>query len=88
MDTQKSTENEVQERKFPDIGLVTYLVCEKFKIKRIDKSKDKFKSFFVFDSTPELEEHILMYFNKEARVEPNLYHETLRNLTSYARQNQ
>ena len=85
MDRQLSTENE---RKLPDIGLVTYLVCEEFKIKRIEKSKDKFKSFFVFDETPELETAILKYFNKEARVEPNLYHETLRNLKSYARQSQ
>jgi hypothetical protein len=82
MATQLST----NEKKLTDIALVTYLVCENFKIKGIEKSKDKFKSYFVFDETPELAEATLKFFNREAKVEPNQYHETLRNLKSYARQ--
>jgi len=85
MATQLSPENEVKDRKLADIALVTYLVCMDFKIKKIEKSKDKFKSFFCFEETPELKEAILKFFNREASVEPNQYHETLRNLKSYAK---
>jgi len=80
------TTQTTNEKKLTDIALVTYLVCKEFKIKRIEKSKDKFKSYFVFDETPELTEATLKFFNREAEVEPNQYHETLRNLKSYARQ--
>ena len=80
MGTQSSEKKEV------DIALVAYLVCMKFKIIRIDKSNDKTKSFFVFENTPELDQEILKFYNREGSVEPNHFHETLRNLKSYARQ--
>lgn len=84
METQPSTEK--KEKSIVDIALVAYLVCEKFKIIRIEKPKDKIKSYFVFENTQELNEAILKFYNKEGSVEPNHFHETLRNLKSYARQ--
>ncbi len=87
MDKQLSTNETKKEKSLADIALVTYLVCENFEIVRIDKPKQSTgKSFFVFNSTDELNAAILKFFNKQARVEPNLFHETLRNLKSYARQ--
>ena len=84
MEEQKSIE--MKERKLSDIALVTYLVCEGFKIKRIEKDRNKIKSLFVFDETQELKDATLTYFNREAKIEPIQFSETLRNLKSYARQ--
>lgn len=77
---------DINEKSIVDIALVTYLSCQAFKIIRIDKTRDKFKSYFIFENTTELNQAILRFFNKEATVEPNKYHETLRNLKSFARQ--
>jgi len=67
-----------------DIALVAYLKCIEFKLKRIDKQKDK--SVFFFEDNIALEEETLKYFNHEARVDPLQFSETLRNLRSYAKQ--
>jgi hypothetical protein len=71
-------------RRFTDISLVAYLSCKKFKFKKIDRQKDK--SMFHFDTTPELEAETLKFFNHEAQVDPLEFSETLRNLRSYAKQ--
>lgn len=72
------------ERRLTDIALVAYLVCESFKMIRIDKRKDK--SDFYFEESGELEQATLSYFNHEAKVDPLRFNETLRNLRSYAKQ--
>lgn len=75
---------ENREKKLTDIALVTYLVCENFKIKKIERHK--FKSLFIFDETKELKEAMLIFFNHEARVDPLKFSETLRNLKSLIKQ--
>ena len=75
---------EKDERKLTDIALVAYLVCEGYKIMRIDRKKDK--SDFYFENNDELEKATLSYFNHEAKVDPLRFSETLRNLRSYAKQ--
>jgi len=83
MDQKQSIE---KTRKLWDISLVAYLVCQGFKIKNIERFKDKDKSAFVFDVTESLEKETLKFFNHEAQVDPLKFSETLRNLRSYAKQ--
>jgi hypothetical protein len=80
----RDTENRLVEKKLTDISLVAYLVSQSFKIKKIDRHRDK--SIFYFDETPALEEETLKYFNHEAKADPLTFSETLRNLRSYAKQ--
>ena len=84
MDRQPIEKQSDNSRKFTDISLIAYLSCKKFKFKKIDRQKDK--SIFHFDVTPELEAETLRFFNHEAMVDPLEFSETLRNLRSYAKQ--
>jgi len=77
------TEKQLTEKKLTDISLVAYLVSQGFKIKRIDRRKDK--SIFIFDESETLEEEALKYFNHEAQIDPLKFSEQLRNLRSYAK---
>lgn len=79
----QSTEKD-DERRLTDIALVAYLVCEGYKMLRIDRRKDK--SDFYFENSSEIEVATLKYFNHEAKVDPLRFSETLRNLRSYAKQ--
>lgn len=72
------------ERKLTDIALVAYLVCEGFKMTRIERRKDK--ADFFFEEGNNLEQATLSFFNHESRVDPLKFNETLRNLRSYAKQ--
>ncbi len=87
LSTEKDEKNEI---KLTDIALVAYLVCEGFKMSRIDRKRDKgtslTKSDFYFEENNELEKATLNFFNHEAKVDPLMFSETLRNLRSYAKQ--
>jgi len=72
------------EKRITDIALVTYLRCIGVEHKRIDRRQ--FKSTFLFDASPELEEETNKFFNHKATVDPLKYSETLRNLKSFVRQ--
>jgi len=84
MDQKQSTEKTSDNKRFTDISLVAYLVCLGFKIKNIERSKDK--SSFFFEISDSLEKETLKFFNHEAKVDPLQFSETLRNLRSYAKQ--
>jgi len=71
-------------KKLTDIALVAYLQCQGFKIKDIQKDRDK--SIFWFDDDEKLAKETLRFFNHEAVVDPLNFSETLRNLRSYAKQ--
>ena len=75
---------ESKEKRITDIGLATYLSCIGMAFKKIERSK--FKSSFVYDTKPELQEETDKYFNHKALVDPLKYSETLRNLKSFVRQ--
>jgi len=71
-------------KKLTDISLVAYLQCQGFKMKKIQKDRDK--SIFWFDDDEGLAKETLKFFNHEAQVDPLNFSETLRNLRSYAKQ--
>ena len=77
-------DEKVKYKELSDIALASYLSCREHKIKRI--RKDKEKSWFCFDESPELEKDIMTFLNRDAVVDPLRFHETLRNLKSLARQ--
>ncbi len=76
----------VKDKELSDIALVSYLACREHKIKQIKKERDK--SWFCFENTPELEKDIMAFLNREASVDPLKFSETLRNLKSLARQSE
>lgn len=83
----------ILEKKITDIGFVAYLTCEDsvnnfpaLRIKRKERERNRNRSIFIFDETLEFEAKSMKYFNHEAKVDPLQFHETLRNLKSYARQ--
>lgn len=85
--TERDDKKIIDERKFSDISLVAYLVCEGFKMTRIERTATRdSKSYFYFEDVATLEQTALNYFNHEAKVDPLRFSETLRNLRSYAKQ--
>jgi len=78
------TQNTRNEKRITDIALVTYLRCIGMEFKRVDRRQ--FKSTFIFEASPQLEEEMNRFFNHQATVDPLKYSETLRNLKSFVRQ--
>ena len=81
---EKEMRSEPGLKKLTDIGCASYLVAIGYKTKRIERNR--YKSIFVFESSPELQGEVSKYFNREARGEPVQFSETLRSLKSATRQ--
>ncbi|MFB0507443.1 MAG: DUF5659 domain-containing protein [Thermodesulfobacteriota bacterium] len=67
-----------QEKSLSDLALAAFLSSRGYEILGI-KGNGK-KSLFVFEDTPQLEQDVLKYFNRQGMVDALTYGEVLRNL--------
>lgn len=63
-----------------DLSLSSFLSVMGHKLIATPKVQSGRKSFFVFESSEELEKDILTFYNRQARVDPLSFIETYRNL--------
>jgi len=66
------------EKALSDLALAAFLSSKGYEILSIRGNGSK--SFFVFEDSPELEQDMLRYFNRQGMVDALTYGEVLRNL--------
>ena len=67
-----------KEKTLSDLALAAFLSSKGYEILGIRENGRK--SLFVFEDTPELEQDVLKYFNRQGMVDALTYGEVLRNL--------
>jgi len=73
--------NPIKEREIQDLALVAFLVANGNPlIKRPSRQNTGRKFVFTFEETTKLDQDVLAFYNKTARVDPLSFSEVFRNL--------
>ena len=75
-------EPEVETKEISDLALTAFLTTYEIGWKLIGVKPEGKRLVFILESSPEIENDILAYYNHSAKVDPLAFSESLRNLKS------